>query len=118
MKRIFSIFLILVIMLSAVNPAYCEVPGQLKKLGRGLWNLATCPAEIPNRITKTYDSFGFEQAATYGLLQGIVMMGFRAMVGLYEALSFPIPMPPNYEPIFTDPEFFFFDKEEGGETNP
>ena len=29
----------------------------------------------------------------------------RAVVGVYEIATFPIPLPKDYEPIITDPEF-------------
>ena len=32
--------------------------------------------------------------------------GNRAVVGAYEVVTFPIPLPSDYEPILTDPEFF------------
>jgi hypothetical protein len=35
------------------------------------------------------------------------MMCVRAVVGVYEIATFPIPLPKGYGPILKDPEFFF-----------
>jgi hypothetical protein len=42
-----------------------------------------------------------------GLPKGLGMIIMRGCFGLYETLSFPIPIPENYEPMITDPEFFW-----------
>jgi putative exosortase-associated protein (TIGR04073 family) len=81
-------------------------PGDaLRKLGRGLANCATFPIEVPNQISKTNNIDGPIAAVTYGLVKGIVMGTFRAVVGVYEVATFPIPLPEYYKPILTDPEF-------------
>lgn len=77
----------------------------MKKLGRGLANCLTFPIEIPNQISKTNNCEGPCAAATVGLVKGIVMAGFRAVVGVYEVVTFPIPIPDCYAPILTDPEY-------------
>lgn len=77
----------------------------LKKLGRGLANVLTFPIEIPNQISKTNNCEGPMAAATVGLVKGIVMAAFRAVVGVYEVATFPFPIPECYKPILTDPEY-------------
>lgn len=77
----------------------------MKKLGRGLANCLTFPIEVPNQISKTNNCDGPMAAATVGLVKGIVMAGFRAVVGVYEVATFPLPIPENYKPILTDPEY-------------
>ena len=104
MKKSVAVFLIMLIVLSLVGPAYCG--GPLRKLGRGISNVITCPLEIPNRMGKTYSSSGLYESCTYGLIQGIVMTGFRMGVGLIEVATFLIPSPEKYEPVLSDPEFF------------
>jgi putative exosortase-associated protein (TIGR04073 family) len=81
-----------------------------KKLGRGLANMLTFPLEIPNQISKTNNSDGPVAAFTWGLLKGVGMTGFRALVGVYETLTFPMPCPEGYKPILTEPEFFLEDQ--------
>ncbi|MFH1189126.1 MAG: exosortase system-associated protein, TIGR04073 family [Candidatus Omnitrophota bacterium] len=77
----------------------------LKKLGRGLSNIMTFPLEIPSQISKTNNSDGPVAALSYGVVKGFVMGIFRAFVGIYEVVSFPLPYPEWYRPILTDPEF-------------
>ena len=77
----------------------------LRKLGRGLSNCLTFTIEIPNQISKANNSDGPIAALTYGVTKGIVMGIFRAVIGAYEVITFPIPLPEWYRPILTDPEF-------------
>jgi len=109
MKRIISIGLIFlfILCLSSSN-AYCE--SAMKKLGRGLSNAITAPFEIPEQISRTNMQDGPAAAMTYGTLKGLAMTGVRAIVGIYEVVTFPIPFPKGYSPILTDPEFFFEEK--------
>jgi putative exosortase-associated protein (TIGR04073 family) len=85
-------------------------PGDaLRKLGRGASNCATFPLEIFNQISKTNNSDGPMAALSYGLAKGVIMTGYRAVVGVYEVLTFPIPFPQYYKPILVDPEFMLED---------
>ena len=77
----------------------------LKKLGRGLSNCLTFVIEVPNQISKTNNCEGPAAAATVGLVKGVVMAAFRAVVGAYEVATFPFPLPECYKPILTDPEY-------------
>lgn len=77
-----------------------------RKLGRGLANIVTFPLEIPYQISKANISDGPVAAMTWGVVKGVGMTGFRALVGVYETISFPFPYPEGYKPILTDPEFF------------
>lgn len=88
-----------------VSNAQCDDP--LKKLGRGVANVVTCPFEITYRIQEVNNSDGVVAATTYGLVKGLALMCLRGAVGVYEVVSFPIPFPEEYQPILTDPEFFF-----------
>lgn len=81
-----------------------------KKLGRGLCNMLTFPLELPSQISKVNLTDGPMAAFTWGLLKGVGMTGFRALVGAYEVVTFPMPLPAGYAPILTDPEFFFEDQ--------
>lgn len=81
--------------------------GAWKKLGRGVCNTLTFPFELPNQISRTNRTDGPMAAFTWGLIKGVGMTGFRALVGVYEMISFPVALPEDYKPILTDPEFFF-----------
>lgn len=84
--------------------------GAWKKLGRGVSNMITFPFEIPNQVSRTNRSDGPMAAFTWGLIKGVGMTCFRALVGVYETISFPVPCPEDYKPILTDPEFFLEDQ--------
>ena len=85
----------------------CETGNPLRKLGRGVCNVVTFPFEIPYQIGRTNRTDGPFAAFTYGAVKGVVMTGLRAVVGVYEVISFPFPLPEGYKPILNDPEFFF-----------
>jgi putative exosortase-associated protein (TIGR04073 family) len=106
-KRVLSAVLILLLVVSIAAPAYCDTP--IKKLGRGVCNILTCPLELFAQMGQVNRSDGPMAAITYGVAKGLVMIGVRGVVGVYETVTFPIPMPADYKPILTDPEFVFED---------
>lgn len=106
MKRAFAYILIVSILAGpAAGPAYCG--GPVEKLGRGISNTLTFPCEIPYQIRQTNRQNGFMAAISYGILNGAFMAGARALVGIYEIVTFPVPIPGDFGPILADPEFFF-----------
>ena len=106
-KKALLIGLVFALMLSMVTPAYCD--NVFKKLGRGISNVITCPFELIAQPSRVNNSDGPTAAFTYGILQGVAMTCFRGVVGVYEIVTFPIPVPKHYGPILTNPEFFFED---------
>ena len=107
MRKIAVLALILILVAGLVTPAYCD--GLVKKLGRGICNVITCPFEIFEQMSRVHKANGPMAGVTYGLLKGIAMTGVRAVVGVYEIVTFPAPIPSDYQPILRDPEFFFQD---------
>ena len=89
-------------------PGYCDDP--LKKLGRGLCNLATFPFELCLQTSRVNQTDGPMAGATWGVLKGIGMGVARLMTGAYETITFPFPLPADYVPILKDPEFMFEDQ--------
>ena len=89
-------------------PGYCDDP--IRKLGRGICNVTTFPLEMVKQTSDIANSDGPMAGATYGVLRGIGMMGARIIVGVYEIATFLVPVPPEYKPILTDPEFFLEEK--------
>ena len=105
MKRTVKVVLVIALILSIASPGYC---GAGRKLMRGLSNLITCPLELPNRMRiAVKEEKNLVEVIGIGLPKGLGMMIMRGCFGLYETLSFPIPIPENYEPMITDPEFFW-----------
>ncbi len=103
MKQRIVIGLTLILLLSLVGQAFCQT--STRKLGRGICNIATCPLEILEQTKRVYDSDGASAALTYGLVKGVLMTGARALAGVYEMVTFLIPIPHDYKPILDDPEF-------------
>ncbi len=89
-------------------PVYCE-DNPVKKLGRGIANVITAPYEIVHQSSKINGTDGPIAAATYGVLKGVGMTCIRALAGVYEVVTFPVPVPKDYKAIMTEPEFFFED---------
>lgn len=106
MKKILSLIVIISLVFSLTSRSvYAD--SALKKLGRGLCNIGTCPLEVLKRIADANEESGFIAGFTWGLLDGVWRTFVRGGVGVYEVVTFPIPLPEYYEPIITDPEFFF-----------
>ena len=80
--------------------------GPVKKLGRGVSNVGTCILEVPESMMQANDEGGPVAGLTWGLFSGVVNTVKRAVVGVYEVATFPVPVPGNYDPILKDPEFF------------
>ena len=106
-RKALSGLLISLLIISLAAPAYCDDP--IKKLGRGICNVATCPLEVIEQMKRVNGTDGAFAAMTWGVLKGVAMTGLRAIVGVYEIATFPIPLPAQYKPILKDPEFFFED---------
>lgn len=106
MKKCFICALILIVAVCLASPnAYAD--NMFKKLGRGILNLVTCPAEIflqPARANVV------EHASAAGLFASLFRgVGFtvgRALAGVYDVATFPIPVPFGYKPVF-QPETVF-----------
>lgn len=82
----------------------------LRKGGRGLTNIATCPFEIPNQMikeAKRHDTIGGALGGYFtGIPVGCGWMLYRCGVGLWDFLTGPIPTP-TYDKSYIEPEFLF-----------
>ena len=111
MKRLFFAAVVLSLIVSSAPPAFCDesntkLNGPATKLGRGICNMLTFPLEIPEQISRVNNSDGPLAASTVGVLKGLGWAVGRACVGLFEAATFMVPGPKNYEPVLKDPEYF------------
>jgi putative exosortase-associated protein (TIGR04073 family) len=105
MKKLILIALVLLSLAVLATPAFCG--GATTKLGRGLANMVTSPMEVINQITRTNETDGGIAAATVGVLKGAGWTLGRAVVGVYETVTFMLPWPDDYGPILRDPEYFW-----------
>ena len=102
-KRIIVIGIIFLFIFSLLTPAYAD--DAVKKLGRGISNVLTFPFEMVIQVSRVNNTDGPMAAMTWGILKGLGMTVVRGGVGVYEVVSFPFPIPADYKPILTDPEF-------------
>lgn len=102
-KRLVVIFVLLSLVSgSLATGVFAQDP--IRKLGRGLANLSTGFLEVPINIVDAAEEEGFIAATTYGLVRGLAMALLRTGIGVYETVTFLIPLPWRYEPIL-EPEF-------------
>ena len=93
--------------LALVAPAHAdrldvEDYGPVDKLGRGLANMVTGVLALPGSIAEGAHENGASGAAV-GLGKGIARTIARELVGVYEFVTFPLPVPRGYRPILEPP---------------
>ena len=76
----------------------------IRKLGRGLANFTTGFLELPINIVDAAEEDGYIAAVTYGIVKGLAMSVLRTGIGMYETVTFLIPLPFDYE-VMLEPEF-------------
>jgi putative exosortase-associated protein (TIGR04073 family) len=69
------------------------------KLGRGVENVALGVFEIPKQSVKRALDTGNSYGYVSGIFIGIGYFVIRELVGVYEIVTFPFPVPANYEPV-------------------
>ena len=106
MKKIkfIVILAIIVSLISMQSPCFAE--NMLRKLGRGTCNILTSFIELPKAIQESFYADGPLAAVTHGILDGLYKFTARTVVGVYEVVTFPVPIPAHYAPII-EPEFLF-----------
>jgi putative exosortase-associated protein (TIGR04073 family) len=96
-----------------INPALNEPAGERvlteeyragDKLVRGLANFFTGFIEIPRNINNTTQQENMLTGWTVGLAKGLGYTALRMGTGFYETITFPFPLPAEYQPIVL-PEF-------------
>ena len=80
--------------------------GSLRKLGRGIANVVTCPLELIRTPQAENYHNGYVEAMSVGLLRGAWRTIQRGVVGVFEIVTFYAEIPKQFEPIMS-PEFVF-----------
>jgi putative exosortase-associated protein (TIGR04073 family) len=75
-----------------------------RKVGRGLASMTTCFLEVPGNMVKMTRERGYGWGFTLGFATGVGKLIPRVLVGVYEFVSAPFPLPAGYKPIL-EPEF-------------
>lgn len=99
-----AVVFILVTFISGFVISDASAQNPIRKLGRGIGNVLSGFLELPLSIVDTAEEEGYLAAMTYGVTKGVAMSILRTGVGLYETVTFLIPLPWGYEPIL-EPEF-------------
>ena len=110
MKRSSTLIIVTLALLAFALPlmaAEAEIQGEgtpQRKLQRGFLNVALSPIEISNELSKEVRNDTFPPSWVAGLGRGSMYAVGRALVGVYEMVTFPIPYPAKYKPVL-QPEF-------------
>ncbi len=102
--KMVAVLVVVVAVLGMATQVYAQDPA--KKLGRGLANILTGWVELPKNIYDTSVEENVLSGLTMGLAKGIGMTIVRTGAGVYEAVTFPFPIPEDYMPVL-EPEFVF-----------
>src|SRR5262245_23259457 len=92
----------LALLLSAASPAQAQSPPH--KFGRGCANLGLGIMELPGRMVQEGRRRGPLWAMSLGFAKGVGGFVTRELVGVYEIVTFPAPVPRGYLPIL-EPEY-------------
>lgn len=81
-----------------------HMSGSMRKLGRGVANVATCPLELIRTPSLVGRSEGLIAEITTGIAKGAWNTVVRGVAGVYEVITFPIETKEGFEPI-VKPEY-------------
>jgi putative exosortase-associated protein (TIGR04073 family) len=96
-NRTLIAFFILILLLNCPGSVFAGDP--ISKLSRGIVNIGTSPLGYLNQYFRSAAVRDPFVAVFEGLFNGTAEMLERIVVGSYEVLTFPVPVPDNYEPI-------------------
>lgn len=107
MKIFILVLLILFIAeLFTINSALIYAGDPIEKLGRGITNTATAWLEIPKEIGRKVEKSSTLAGLVVGPLKGLAKAIGRTAIGVYDVVTFLIPLPRRYEPVI-EPEYVF-----------
>jgi putative exosortase-associated protein (TIGR04073 family) len=105
LRKLIAVFVLLLTFPLLASAAEIAAPGTAaRKLQRGFLNVALSPAEVSNEIMKLKRIDTALPSWIAGMAIGIPKMVTRSMVGIYEVVTAPVPLPSGYEPVMM-PEF-------------
>lgn len=101
-------WLIVILLMSTPALAQADEPSVPQQIGskftRGASNFITGWLEIPKQIYLVGEKEGWLAGTFRGPLEGLGMFIARTVAGAYEVLTFPVPVPPQYQPMLL-PEY-------------
>src|SRR2546429_5269512 len=100
---IWSWSVIVFLILWSASLALAEEPSAPQRIAtkfiRGAANFTTGWMELPKQVYLVGQREGWVTGALRGPIDGLGMFVARTIAGAYEVLTFPIPLPPRYQPI-------------------
>ena len=94
-----------IVLPSSLSASELQTEGSMaRKAQRGFLNIVLAPFELASEMKKAGQEDSFIPNWFIGGARGICAMGGRALIGAYELVTFPLPLPAEYEPVIY-PEF-------------
>ena len=110
MKNLLKSIIVCVVASMILNIAsVCYAQNMGRKLCRGVANIATGWIEIPKNMYDTSIKENIVTGLTLGAVKGAAMTFVRTGFGIYDTLTFLLPIPEGYNPLL-EPEFVFGSK--------
>lgn len=81
-----------------------DISKMFTKMGRGIVNVLTGWIEIPKNVAREWRETDPFTGLILGTIKGIGWGFGRTISGVYEIITFPFPIPRNYEPLMM-PEY-------------
>jgi len=94
MIRRVSVVAAFVLVLANSQPAWAQDP--IHKMGRGLVNVLTGWIEVPKQVHAGSQEENPVTGFGMGLVRGAGLTLLRGGVGLFEAVTFPVPYPKDF----------------------
>ena len=101
MKKLTLIIGAAALMLSTTSAVQADTAAQ--KFGRGLAGMTCGFLELPGNIVRETNRSGIAGLPT-GLARGVGMIVTRELVGVYEFVTAPFPVPAGFRPVI-QPEY-------------
>ena len=92
----------MVVVIVAALPARAQTPEQ--KFARGISGMTLGVLEVPGNMAAETDARGPGEGLPLGFAKGLGMLVERELVGVYELVTSPFPVPDDYRPIM-QPEY-------------
>lgn len=96
--------LLALLLLSILHPGPAAAQDAPRKFLRGLAGMTTAFLEVPGNMVAETSAHGAGQGIPVGFAKGLGMIVPRVLIGVWEFVSAPFPVPRGYQPIL-QPEF-------------
>ena len=95
-------WIVAILLMIGIGPAESWAQDPILKMGRGVVNILTGWIEIPKQIHLGKQANNPVTGIGRGLFKGASLAVLRSGVGLYEAVTFPLPYPRGFSSPYQD----------------